>query len=612
MSDVVATIQEEQDRVIRSGLQGVLVVQGGPGTGKTVAALHRAAYLLYTHRDVLERRGVLVVGPNATFLRYIEQVLPGLGETDVALATVGELYPGLRATESDPPEVAVVKGDHRMADLMEAAVHDRQRVPADGLHIATEGLTLVVDAAKCAQIRDRARALQLPHNLQRRRFVHDFLEALAVNRAEQYDRIMDEPLEEIAKDGGLPDWLQELIDEAEDEPLLDETDLRLAKEALWQDPTVQAALNGLWPELTPEQLLTDLYADPGALARAGARSGLDHTLLHRPPNAPWTISDVPLLDEAAELLGKDDSAEKARRRADQTARAEEEKYAREVMETTGVTDLIAASDLISASELAERHHDDGPPLTTAQRAIADREWAYGHVIVDEAQELSEMAWRTVMRRVPTRSLTVVGDIAQTGSAAGAASWGAMLDRYVPGRWREQRLLVNYRTPAAIMKVAADVLAAVAPDQTPPEPVRDDGPPPAARAMPVTALPSLVGSELSLIAGGTRDDIGGAFKEGRLAVITSAARRTAVLDALPDAAAGATPEALDSPAVVLTTEEAKGLEFDSVVIVDPSGILAESPKGGQDLYVALTRATRRLTVVHDDGLPDLLSVLEDLG
>ncbi|MFG2089694.1 MULTISPECIES: HelD family protein [unclassified Spirillospora] len=614
MSDVVATIQEEQDQVIRSGLQGVLVVQGGPGTGKTVAALHRAAYLLYTHRDVLERRGVLVVGPNATFLRYIEQVLPGLGETDVALATVGELYPGLKATATETPAVAVVKGDLRMADLVQAAVHDRQRVPAEGLHIETDGLTLVVDAEKCEEIRDRARAMRLPHNVQRRRFVHDVLEALAINRAEQYDRIMDEPLEEIAKNGGLPGWLQELIDEAEDEPLLDETDLRLAKEALWQDPAVQSALNELWPELTPEQLLTDLYAAPDALARAGAQAGLDGALLHRPPNAPWTISDIPLLDEAAELLGKDDSADKARLRAAEAARAQEELYAREVIESAGPAerDRLSAADLLSAAELAERHHDDGPPLTTAQRAIADREWAYGHVIVDEAQELSEMAWRTVMRRVPTRSLTVVGDIAQTGSAAGAASWGQMLDRYVPGRWREQRLLVNYRTPAAIMRVAADVLAAVAPGQTPPEPVRDDGPPPAAIAMPVTGLPTLIESELSLVTGGTPDDIGGAFKEGRLAVITSAARHAAVLDALPDAAAGATPEALDSPAVVLTAEEAKGLEFDSVIVVDPSGILTESPKGGQDLYVALTRATRRLTLIHDNDLPPLLAGLEQAG
>ncbi|WP_084263165.1 HelD family protein [Actinomadura formosensis] len=597
MSDVVATIQEEQDQVIRSGLHGVLVVQGGPGTGKTVAALHRAAYLLYTHRDVLERRGVLVVGPNATFLRYIEQVLPGLGETDVVLATVGELYPGLKATARDTPAVAVVKGDLRMADLVQAAVHDRQRVPADGLHIDIDGLTLVVDADKCEQIRDRARALRLPHNVQRRRFVHDMLEALAINRAEQYDRIMDEPLEEMAKSGGLPDWLQELIDEAEEEPLLDETDLRLAKEALWQDPAVHEALNELWPELTPQRLLTDLYASPDTLARLGARAVLpDCALLHRPAGSPWTVSDVPLLDEAADLLGKDDSADRARRRAADAARAAEERYAREVMETTGTAERI------SASELVERHLDDGPSLTTAQRALADREWAYGHVIVDEAQELSEMAWRAVMRRVPTRSLTVVGDIAQTGSAAGATTWGQMLDRYVPGRWREQRLLVNYRTPAAIMRVAADVLAAVDPGQTPPEPVRDDGPPPLALALPPGELPALVRSELSRITGD-------ASTEGRLAVITSGARRAAVLDALPGAAAGATPEALDSQVVVLTAEEAKGLEFDSVIVVDPAGIVTESPKGGQDLYVALTRATRRLTVAHDNDLPPLLASLK---
>ncbi|TDD74501.1 helicase [Actinomadura darangshiensis] len=608
MSDVVATIQEEQDQVIRSGLQGVLVVQGGPGTGKTVAALHRAAYLLYTHRDVLERRGVLVVGPNATFLRYIEQVLPGLGETDVALATVGELYPGLKATATETPAVTVIKGGRRMAGLVEAAVLDRQRAPAGGLRIEVEGLTLVVDAEQCEQIRDRARGMRLPHNVQRRRFVHDMLEALAVNRAEQYERIMDEPLEEIAKSGGLPDWLQELIDEAEDEPLLDETDLRLAKEALWQDPDVQEALNALWPELTPQQLLTELYASPETLARLGAQVGIsDCALLHRRPRSPWTIPDVPLLDEAAELLGRDDSADKARQRAAEAARAEEERYAQEVIEAVGTTNLLSARDVTSAGELADRHHDDGPYRTTAQRAMADREWAYGHVIVDEAQELSEMAWRTVMRRVPTRSMTVVGDIAQTGSAAGASSWGQMLDHYVPGRWREQRLLVNYRTPAAIMRVAADVLAAVAPDQTPPEPVRDDGPPPAALALPVGELPSLVGSELSLITGG--EGIGGAFKEGRLAVIASAARHNAVLAALPDAAAGATPEALDSSVVVLTCEEAKGLEFDSVIVVDPSGILAESPKGGQDLYVAMTRATRRLTIVHANDLPPLLSALE---
>ncbi|MFC9973244.1 HelD family protein [Spirillospora sp. NPDC127200] len=601
MGDVVATIQEEQDQVIRSGLQGVLVVQGGPGTGKTVAALHRAAFLLYTHRDVLERRGVLVVGPNATFMRYIEQVLPGLGETDVALATVGELFPGVRATAAETPEAAVVKGGLRMAGLVEAAVLDRQRVPDGDLEIETDGLTLRVGHAECVEIRDRSRALRAPHNIQRRVFVHDLLEALAVDRAEQYDRISDEPLEQMAREGGIPSWLVALMEESAGDPLLDETDLRLAKEELWQDPDVRAAIDALWPELTPQRLLEELFADPDALRRVGDLFAPEELgLLYRPAGSPWTVPDVPLLDEAAEWLGEDDRDERARRRAEAKRRADEELYAREVIQSTGVADY----DFVHAGELAERHSDGGPALTTAQRAAADRQWAYGHVIVDEAQELSEMAWRTVMRRVPTRSLTVVGDIAQTGSAAGARSWGQMLDRYVPGRWREQRLMVNYRTPAAIMRVAAEVLAKVAPEQTPPEPVRDDGPPPAAvRVAPAdlaARLPELVAAEFGEIATGEG--------EGRLAVVSSGARHGAVLRALPDAEAGATPEALDSPVVVLTAEEAKGLEFDSVIVVDPAGIVAESPRGGQDLYVAVTRATRRLTVVHDDDLPDLLASL----
>ncbi|MFC0039856.1 HelD family protein [Actinomadura rayongensis] len=599
MGDVVATIQEEQDQVIRSGLQGVLVVQGGPGTGKTVAALHRAAYLLYTYRDVLERRGVLIIGPNTTFLRYIEQVLPGLGETDVALATVGELYPGVRAVAEDAPAVAVVKGDARMAGLIETAVRERQRVPDGGLTVDADGLTLHADEDACRRARDRARALRAAHNVQRRMFVNEVLDALAADRARQYDALADEPIEQMKREGNVPAWLLELIVNADENPILDPEDVRLSKEMLWEQPAVRSAIDALWPELTPERLLTTLFADPAALRQAGgAFDASELELLHRDPSAPWTVADVPLLDEAAEHLGHDDPEERARARAAAAERAADERYAREVLESAGVD-----ADLVDAAELAARNADDGPQRTTAERAAADRSWAYGHVIVDEAQELSAMAWRAVMRRVPTRSLTVVGDVAQTGSPAGAASWGEMLDPYVPGRWREHRLTVNYRTPAAIMRLATRLLAQVAPDQTPPAPVRDDGPPPA--LIPVspadlpTRLPELVTAELAEIISEGDDTA------GRLAVIVSPAHHAAVLAALPEAGAGTTPEALDAPAVVLTPSEAKGLEFDSVIVVDPAGILAASARGGQDLYVALTRPTRRLTIVHDDDLPDVL-------
>ncbi|WP_214414973.1 HelD family protein [Sphaerisporangium fuscum] len=577
MGDVVATIQAEQDQVIRSGLAGALVVQGGPGTGKTVAALHRAAYLLYAHRDTLRRRGVLIIGPNPVFLRYIGQVLPSLGETDVVLTTVGELYPGVRATAADTPEAAVVKGDPRMVEVLKGAVRDRQRVPEGdfevkieartsvrgGVEVVVDWTTLRVAHETCVRARDRARAVRNPHNVARKLFVDSMLTALALDEARRLDR----PLE----DG----------------------DLAYARALLWRDPRVRAALDELWPRLTPERLVGELLSDPGALRSAGGLRPEEQAVLVRPRGAPWTTGDVPLLDEAAELLGEDDVEGRAARRTAARERGEEELYAREVLEITG----LAEAELFDAGVLADRQEETSG-LTTADRAARDRTWVYGHVIVDEAQELSAMAWRTVMRRIPARSLTVVGDIAQTGSAAGARSWGEMLDPYVKGRWREARLLVNYRTPAEIMEVAADVLRAVAPDQEPPISVRDGEAPPRAVRAGCAELPALVEAELA--------EIG----EGRLAVIAPDARHREVAALLPEAASTLTADALDSPAVVLTATQSKGLEFDSVIVLAPDEIVRQSPKGGQDLYVAITRATRRLTVVHENELPALLSRLKD--
>ncbi|GAB3213159.1 HelD family protein [Marinactinospora thermotolerans] len=572
MSDIVATIQAEQDQVIRSGLAGVLVVQGGPGTGKTVAALHRAAYLLYTHRDTLARRGVLIIGPNPTFLRYIGQVLPSLGETDAVPATVGELFPGVRATETEEPSAALLKGDPRMARLVAEAVRDRQRTPrdGDGLRVEVDDMELRVGQDVCRRARDRARGLRKPHNIARKLYVNDVLKDLALDQARRLGR-----------------------------PPLDDEDVRYARASLWAEPTVRAAIDRLWPYLTPQRLLTELFADPAALQRVARRAGLGpdeaRTLL-RPATTRWTVSDVPLLDEAAELLGEDDSAARALERVAAEERRAEERYAQGVLELTGLSE----QGFLDARALAERHRDPGARLTTAERAWADRRWAYGHVIVDEAQELSAMAWRMVMRRVPTRSLTIVGDVAQTSDPAGARSWAEMLDPYVGGRWRETRLLVNYRTPAEIMEVAADVLAEVAPGQQPPESVRDGGTPPRAVRMATAELPE----GLPRLVEAERAAIG----EGRVAVITARSRVAEVRAALPDLPSGATPEALDSPATTLTTTEAKGLEFDAVIVVDPDGIVADSPKGGHDLYVAVTRATRRLTVVHHGELPSMLGRL----
>jgi len=586
MTDVVATIQSEQDRVIRSGLPGALVVQGGPGTGKTVAALHRAAFLLYTHRATLARRGVLIVGPNAVFLRYIGEVLPSLGETDVVLTTLGGLFPGVRAAGEDSPECAVVKGDPRMAEVVAGAVALHQRDPEGELAVPVEDFGVVtVPRAACVRARERAQALgdlrTASHHLGRKRFVTDLLAALVRARAEAVDRP------------------------------LDEEELRYGPGELWRQPAVREAIDALWPPLTPQRLVARLLTDPGLLRDASrAAGGLlteeEQAALLRPPGRAreWTVGDVPLLDEAAELLGEDDSAQRARERAAQAEREDELRYAQGVLQ---ILDLEESG--VDPVQLATAHTDQGPVRSTADRAAADRGWAYGHVIVDEAQELSPMAWRTVMRRVPGRSMTIVGDVAQTGSPAGARSWAQVLDPYLRGRWREERLTVNYRTPSEVMEPAARVLAEVAPEQEPPESVRAEGVAPrTVRARPGS------GGLTSAVAGAVAEELAGLRADGggRLAVIAPYALLPALAAALPEAAADERARggadggaALDAEVVLLGVAGAKGLEFDRVVLAEPAAIVDQSPNGGHDLYVAITRVTRRLTVVHGRELPAAL-------
>ncbi|WP_062437424.1 HelD family protein [Herbidospora daliensis] len=557
MRDIVATIQAEQDRIIRGDLSGVMVVQGGPGTGKTVVALHRAAYLLYTYRERLERRGVLIVGPNLTFLRYIEQVLPSLGETDVLLSTVGELFPGVTATRAEPAAAAALKGGLRMADVLGRAIADRQRMPAKPVDIKLDRYTLRLDRQSFEAARNRAVKSRRPHNQARSVFVRHLLNTLTKQAARHLGR------------GVLSDE--------------DFADLR---EDLRTEEPVKAALNRLWPYLTPQQLLIGLFTSADRMTAAGLGRAEAALLLREPPRKGerwWSEADVPLLDEAAELLGDiDEGVLRAARRAEEE-REQQLAYAREVLEMTGLADIM------DAERFAERQQAEEGYLTTAERAARDRTWAFGHVIVDEAQELSAMAWRTLMRRCPSRSMTIVGDIAQTGSAAGAPSWKSVLDPYVQGRWRESRLTVNYRTPAELMAVAADVLTLVDPSLKAPDSVRESGEKPTSvRTNDLVAdLPGII--ERQKVA------------DGRLVVI--------VPDGLDVGMARMTgPEALDADVAVLSVTEAKGLEFDAVVVVEPARILAESPRGASDLYVALTRATRRLCVVHTGPLPEVLAGL----
>jgi DNA helicase IV len=587
MRDIVETIQAEQDWIIRSELSGVLVVQGGPGTGKTAVALHRAAYLLYTYRRQLLKRGVLVVGPNATFLRYIGQVLPSLGETSVMLSTIADLFPGLSATGSEPPATAEIKGRLSMAGVVAAAVKDRQRVPDAPVEVLVDRESLRLTPAACSKARERARRSRRPHNQARQVFAREILDALTRQLAA---RVGENVLGE--------------------ENLLSRADVDDMRRELRADPGVRALIENLWPVLTPQRLLAELFASADRLASAAPRlTRAERAALLRPRDGDWTPADVPLIDEAAELLGEDDRAAQAA--ADRRRRAEED-YARGVLDILSRDldddpEILMGADLVDASRLARRQEDD-EYLTAAERAAGDRTWAFGHVILDEAQELSEMAWRMVMRRCPSRSMTIVGDVAQTSSLAGASSWSSVLERYQGERWRLSGLTINYRTPAEIMAIAGDVLAAIDPDLDLPRSVRTTGAEPWVLAAPDdAALADYLAdaARRAAVAPG----------EGQLAVIVPAAR----LDELGRAVAAAVPGTtvgeqsdLERPVVVLTVEQAKGLEFDTVLIGDPAGILAESTRGLNDLYVALTRATQRLGVVHSGELPAVLARLVPIG
>ncbi|WP_123371332.1 AAA family ATPase [Cellulomonas sp. PhB150] len=566
MGDIVATIQGEQDAIIRSELGGALVVQGGPGTGKTAVALHRAAYLLYAHRRMLERSGVLLVGPSRTFLRYIDQVLPSLGETGVVTTTIAELVPGVLAAGTEDEQVAELKGRASMAGVVARAVRARQRVPAESTTVRIDGVTIVIRPGDIAGAMHRARRQHRPHNQARVTFVRDMLGRLADQYAAQLGWDVQ------------PDERQEIIGE------------------LRGDRDVRVALNLAWMPLTPQKLLSDLYSRPWRLESAAPDlTPAQRALLARDADAPWTPADVPLLDEAAELLGEDDQAARAQARVAAEQRATEVAYARQVLESTG------SGAMVSAELLADRFASGGPVLTTAERAASDRSWTYGHVVVDEAQELSAMAWRVLLRRVPTRSLTIVGDVAQTSAAGGARSWRRMLDPVLRDSWRLNELTVNYRTPAAVADAAVRMAKAAGLPVSPLTSARevDD-------ALRITREPA--GDLLGAVADRAKQavtDVSDDLGAGRVAVVAVDASVPAVRDAL--VGAGLTPAVgqpttaadLDAPLVLLTPREAKGLEFDAVVLVEPADVLAES---AGDLYVAMTRPTRVLHVVHSADLP----------
>jgi DNA helicase IV len=521
LTDIVATIQGEQDEVIRSPLPGVLVVQGGPGTGKTVVALHRAAYLLYTHRFPLEGQGVLVVGPNRLFLGYIERVLPSLGEAGVELAVLADLVDHVRVSGRDKPATARIKGDARMSRVLAKAVRDRERPLRQPLRVPYGVQTLVVPPERTAEIVSDARRRFRLHNAGRR-----FVESQLFSALAQASRVPTTP--------------EEVRERA-----------RLA-------PEVREALERMWPVLTPAQFLHDLFGSRALIDLAAGKhlTADERDALARPraddvDAIVWTHDDVPLLDEARALLGP-----RSRKRR-----------------TNG--------------------------------ANPDEIRTYGHIVVDEAQDLSPMQLRMLERRSLNGSMTVVGDIAQATGVWAHKDWEEILE-HLPSRRSEHRaeLSIGYRIPGPTMDLAAKVLAVAAPNLRPPDSVRQAGDEPRLISVGASAGAGELAARVAAVATEERD----AVNPGSVAVIAPATLVHDVAAALDEAGieyGRAARNGLESQITLVPVSLVKGLELDAAIVVEPAAIVDEEAQGMRALYVALTRATKRLAVVHARDLPEPL-------
>ena len=577
MGDIVATIQAEQDEVIRAPLPGAVVVQGGPGTGKTAVALHRAAYLLYTHRERLARSGVLIVGPSTAFMRYIERVLPSLGETGVVMSSLGTLMPGVRAVPERDLDAAAVKGRLDMVDAVARAVAQRQRLLVEPRRLLIDGTTVKLKPAMVRRARDKARATRKPHNEARVTFVKILVRELA-----------EKLRKKLEKSSGTPVQRDLLLE-----------DVRTSRD-------VRIALNLCWMPLTPEKLIGDLLTREDLLrAAAPWLSDAEVGTLLRPADAPWTEADVPLLDEAAELLGRLETPGRGGEFAAQHERnLENARASLENMHQT-LADL-GVDGVVDAEQLAAANEARGVRRTTAETAAHDRTWTYGHVVVDEAQELSPMQWRLLARRCPMKSFTIVGDIAQSSRRDAAGSWASVLAPEFGDRWRLEELTVNYRSPARVMRWAAQVARAAGLEVSHPRAVREGDHRPRLVTEPGGDVAALALDAVEV----ERDRV----PEALTAVIAPAERTGELLTALRERWGEAAVDTAPLPGVeivVATPWETKGLEFDTVVLVSPERIVADARGVVGDLYVAMTRATQSLSVVAGTDAAALPAGLADV-
>jgi hypothetical protein len=530
MRDVLGTIQADQDAIIRAGSRGALVVDGGPGTGKTVVALHRTAYLLYSDPRLGHRRGgVLFVGPSRPYLSYVEDVLPSLGEEGVQTCTLRDLVPeGATAVVEADPNVARLKSSADLVKAIEPAVRFYEEPPTTGMTVETAWCDIWLSA-------------------------DDWVEAFAAAEAgTPHNEARDQILEEL---------VTILMDKHDDAPA------GLLRKSLLQNEELLTTLNGAWPLIEAADLVGDLWSVPAYLRKCAPWLSTEEVrTLQRVDAQAWTVSDLPLLDAARQRLG-DPETSRRKHRHDAAVAAERERMARVVDDLIAVADDEYGTGLVTMLRGEDFHEalvDETALTSTDPDGLAG---PFAHIVVDEAQELTDAEWQMLLLRCPSRSFTIVGDRAQARHGF-SESWQARLERIGLDRINLASLTINYRTPEEVMAEAEPVIRAVLPDANVPTSVRRGG------------VPVIHGSTSEL--GSILETWLASHGDGITCVIGTG-----------DVEAGAFP--VKSRVRWLTPELSKGLEFDLVVLIDPE-TFGTGIEGRVDRYVAMTRATQQLVIL----------------
>ncbi|WP_407555192.1 RNA polymerase recycling motor ATPase HelR [Streptomyces sp. Pv4-95] len=530
MRDVLATIQADQDAIVRAGSRGALVVDGGPGTGKTVVALHRSAYLLYSDPRLGQRRGgVLFVGPHQPYLAYVADVLPSLGEEGVQTCTVRDLVAeGAGAGEEPDPDVALLKSSANMVKAIEKAVSIYEEPPTKGMTVTTSWSDVWLSADDWAEAFQAAEPGS-PHNEAREQIWEELVSIL---------------LDKHDGDDVSPD---------------------LFRRSLLHDEELVTTLNRAWPMLEAADLVGDLWTVPAYLRLCAPwLCREDVRKLQREDARAWTVSDLPLLDAARQRLGDPETSRRKRRHAASVA-AERERMARVIDDVVAAdADGEGAVTMLRGRDLQDSLIDESALPGSEPDLLAG---PFAHIVVDEAQELTDAEWQMLLLRCPSRSFTIVGDRAQARHGF-TESWEERLKRVGLDRINVASLSINYRTPEEIMAEAEPVIRAVLPDANVPTSVRSSDTP--VRHGSLSDLDSVLDGWLAAHADGTACVIGTGDIEAGALRATSRVRS-------------------------LTPELSKGLEFDLVVLVDPEAF-GEGIEGAVDRYVAMTRATRQLVIL----------------